>query len=232
MMLHFDNITVSIQEGDVKMNGISHYIPRKDTVGKWLGLLIILTLLMTCIPQQQPASAACSYRYKVQSGDSLYIIANLYSVTLTELADANDLKEPYMIYVGQVLCIPPGASKPEPTETSDTTTTTTTSSATTSKEAFTSLSIGGIVWIGMANFEKEHFYYAKVYGAGTGYWNHPYYKLGIFQTDKEGKYGAWYHLPTQVRDVYRITVCVKNAINDDLEWCETITNNTRHQWEY
>ncbi len=214
------------------MTGIFRHIHRKEMAGKWLGVLLILTFLLTSFPQQQPALGACSYRYKVQSGDSLTRIASLYDVTLTELADANDLKEPYMISVGQVLCIPPGASKPEPTEKSTTTTsTTTTTTSKTNKEAYTAFSIGGIIWIGMANFTKEHFYYVKVYGAGYGYWKDPYYKLGIFQTDKEGKYGAWYHLVPEVREKYRITVCVKDAIDDDLEWCQIITNNTRHQWD-
>lgn len=208
------------------MTGIFRYIPRKDTAGKWLGLLLILTFLMTSIPQKQPAIAACSYRYKVQGGDSLYKIASLYSVTLTELADANKLKEPYMIYVGQVLCIPPGATKPQATEAAATTTTTETTAAK-SKEAFTTFSIGGFIWVGMANFTKEHFYYLKAYGAGPGYWNYPNYQLGIFQTDKNGKYGAWYRLPPEIRDKYRLTICVKNAINDDLEWCQSITNVTR-----
>lgn len=213
------------------MIGTSRHILKKETAIKWLGLLIILTLLMTSIPQRQPVIAACSYHYKVQAGDSLYIIASLYDVTLTELADANKLKEPYMIYVGQVLCIPPGASKPEPTESSTTTTTTTGSTSTSKKEAFTAFSIGGIIWIGMANFEKEQYYYVKVYGAGPSYWNYPYHKLGIFKTDKEGKYGAWYKLTPEIRDTYRLTVCVKNAINDDLEWCQGITNQTRDKWD-
>lgn len=215
------------------MTGILRYILRKETAGKWLGVLLVLTFLMVSFPQKQPALGACSYKYKVQSGDTLYAIASLYNVTLTELADANDLKEPYVISVGTTLCIPPGASKPSATKTaSSTTSTSTTDSDKDSKdEAYTALSVGGVIWIGMANFEDEHFYYVKVYDGAYKYWTASYYKLGIFQTAKDGKYGAWWHLPKEVRDKSRITVCVKDAIDDDLEWCQIVNNDMRHQWD-
>lgn len=217
------------------MTGILRHIMRKETAVKLLGILLILTFFMISFPQEQTALGACAYKYKVQSGDTLYAIAGLYNVTLTELADANDLKSPYVISVGTVLCIPAGASKPEATKTATSSTTTTADDdddEDSSKEAYTVLSVGGVVWIGMANFEDEHFYYAKVYDGGVKYWTASYYKLGIFQTDKDGKYGAWWHLPVQVRDKSRITVCVKDAIDDDLEWCQIVSNNYRHQKDY
>jgi LysM repeat protein len=212
------------------MTGILRHTNKKETAAKWLGVVLILTFVLVSFPQQQPALGACSYKYKVQSGDSLYKIATLYNVTLAELADANDLKAPYLISVGTTLCIPPGASKPEATKTTTASTTTTTDNdEDSSKEAYTALSVGGIVWIGMANFSKEHFYYVKVYDAASKIWTSTYYKLGIFQTDKDGKFGAWWHLPQKVRDSYRITVCVKDAIDDDLEWCQLVLNDTKYK---
>jgi hypothetical protein len=214
------------------MTGILRHILKKETAAKWLGVLLILTFLVISFPQKQPALGACSYKYKVQSGDSLYIIASMYNVTLTELADANDLKEPYLISVGTILCIPPGASKPSATKTaSASTSTSSTTEEDSSKEAYTVISVGRVMWIGMANFTKEHYYYLKVYDAASKYWTSTYYKLGIFQTDKNGKYGAWWHLPAQIRDKNRFTVCVKDAIDDDLEWCQTVLNDTRRQWD-
>ncbi len=213
------------------MTGILRQILRKETAAKWLGVLLILTFFLISFPQQQPALGACSYKYKVQSGDSLYKIATLYNVTLTELADANDLKSPYLISVGTVLCIPPGASKPDATKTTTSSTTTTDEEEDSSKEAYTVLSVGRTIWIGMANFSKERYYYVKIYNAASKYWTSTYYKIGIFQTDKNGKYGAWWHLPEQVRDSNRITVCVKDAIDDDLEWCQLVVNTARHNYD-
>jgi hypothetical protein len=214
------------------MTGILRHILRKETAAIWLGVLLILTFLLISFPQQQPALGACSYKYKVQSGDSLYKIATLYNVTLTELADANDLKSPYLISVGTVLCIPPGASKPDATKkTPSSTSTSSDETKDSSKEAYTVLTVGRVMWIGMANFSKEHYYYVKVYDAASKYWTSTYYKLGIFQTDKSGKYGAWWHLPEEIRDNSRFTVCVKDAIDDDLEWCQTVFNDTRHQYD-
>ncbi|MBN1536102.1 MAG: LysM peptidoglycan-binding domain-containing protein [Anaerolineales bacterium] len=208
------------------------YFLRKETALKCLGLLLILTFLMVSIPQQQPALGACAYKYKVQAGDTLYAIAALYNVTLTELADANDLKSPYVITVGQILCIPTGATKPSATKTPSTTTTTSDDDdEDSSNEAYSVVSSGDVVWVGMANFEKEHFYYLKAYDGGAKYWTASYYKLGIFQTDNEGKYGAWWHLPANLRDKNRITICVKDAIDDDLEWCHIVAYNWRKQWE-
>jgi len=209
------------------MTGTLRHILKKETAAKLLGVVLILTILMVSFPEEQPALGACAYKYKVQSGDTLTAIANLYNVTLTELADANDLKEPYVLTVGTVLCIPTGASKPSATKTATTTTTTDDDDEDSSNEAYTAFSVGGVMWIGMANFEKNHFYYTKVYDGAYKYWTASYYQLGIFQTDKEGKYGAWWHLPKQVRDKNRITVCVKDAIDDDLEWCQIVNNNFR-----
>lgn len=213
------------------MTGILRHTLRKETAGKWLGVLLVLTFLMISFPQQQPAQGACAYKYKVQSGDTLTAIANLYNVTLTELADANDLKSPYVISVGTTLCIPAGASKPSATKTATSSTTSDDDDddEDSSDEAYTALSVGGVIWVGMANFEDEHYYYVKVYDGAYKYWTASYYKLGIFQTDSDGKYGAWWHLPKEVRDRSRITVCVKDAIDDDLEWCQIVNNNMRQQ---
>lgn len=214
------------------MTGILRHSLKKETAVKILGILLVLAFLVVSFPEKQPVLGACAYRYKVQAGDTLTAIANLYNVSLTELADANDLKEPYVLTIGMVLCIPTGASKPEATKTATTSTTTDDDDdEDTTNEAYTALSVGGVVWIGMANFEKEHYYYAKVYDGAYKYWTTAYYKLGIFQTDKDGKFGAWWHLPKQVRDKNRVTVCVKDAIDDDLEWCQIVNNDYRHQWD-
>jgi 2',3'-cyclic-nucleotide 2'-phosphodiesterase (5'-nucleotidase family) len=52
-----------------------------------------------------PASAST---YTVQSGDMLYRIAQTYGVTVQQIVDANDIKNPNLIYPGDKLIIPDG----------------------------------------------------------------------------------------------------------------------------
>jgi LysM repeat protein len=48
----------------------------------------------------------CKATYTVMPGDTLYGIALKYGVTVYTLAAANNISNPNLIYVGQVLCIP------------------------------------------------------------------------------------------------------------------------------
>ena len=74
-----------------------------------LSLLLIMTFIAAALPGSASA-AACKFKHTVKAGESLIIIANLYQADWQEIADANDLKEPYALTVGQVLCIPDGVA--------------------------------------------------------------------------------------------------------------------------
>ncbi|MGB9662169.1 MAG: LysM peptidoglycan-binding domain-containing protein [Moorellaceae bacterium] len=58
------------------------------------------------------------FHYTVKSGDTMYLIAQQFGISLNELIAANpQIKNPDLIYPGQVLCIPkrmPGPCPPEP----------------------------------------------------------------------------------------------------------------------
>gem|GEM_PF-4727023 len=47
-------------------------------------------------------------RYRVKSGDTLYEIAQRFGTTVQTLIDLNDIQEPNMIEVGQVIIVPDG----------------------------------------------------------------------------------------------------------------------------
>lgn len=65
------------------------------------------------IPVPAPPSGAATV-HVVQAGESIYSIAEKYEITPTELADANDIEDWDLIYVGQTLVIPgPGAEATE-----------------------------------------------------------------------------------------------------------------------
>lgn len=57
------------------------------------------------IPANVPGPAR-DFNHQVHRGETLAGIARLYGLTMTELAETNDLESPYLIYPGQVLAIP------------------------------------------------------------------------------------------------------------------------------
>lgn len=69
------------------------------------------------------STPACSGKYTVKAGDSWNRIANLYSVSATELAAVNGKTINSTLLIGQVLCLPAGAKTPTSTSTSSTPTT-------------------------------------------------------------------------------------------------------------
>ena len=68
------------------------------------------TLWIPCgAPPPPPPPATCAYHYTVQSGDSWSVISRATGVPVSSLYAANPGKvrpPSYVIYVGEVLCIP------------------------------------------------------------------------------------------------------------------------------
>ena len=62
------------------------------------------------------AAQACTSNYTVKVGDNLYRIGLAHNVPWTRIAEANQLTNANLIFVGQVLCIPAPAT-PGPTAT-------------------------------------------------------------------------------------------------------------------
>lgn len=71
-------------------------------------------------PAEEPAPAGSTYT--VRAGDNLFRIALRFGLSTSQLATANNIANPNLIFVGQVLTIPGDASE-QPTETPDETTT-------------------------------------------------------------------------------------------------------------
>lgn len=65
----------------------------------------------TPVPPQPPQPAGT---YTVQRGDTLSAIAMRFGTTVSALAQANNIWNPNLIYVGQVLTIPGGGTAPTP----------------------------------------------------------------------------------------------------------------------
>ena len=166
--------------------------------------LVILALLLAAAPQpaQAAADATCSQYYSVQSGETLTFIASKFNVTLTELANANNLKDPYVIFVGQQLCIPGATS---------TSTTTTTTTSTTTGFKVESKDFKTIV-VTVTNFPKKVVYIVKGKNAYRGH--DEWFKIGRVKTTKTGSNSVTLRLPKELRGKDFMQICLKNAITD------------------
>ena len=68
--------------------------------------VLVLFVLTAAAPQSAMAAVdGCRTSHKVVAGDYLYKIAVLYDVDYMQIATLNELKNPNLIFVGQVLCI-------------------------------------------------------------------------------------------------------------------------------
>jgi putative chitinase len=67
-------------------------------------LTLVLALALSLMPTVAQASG-CDHYYRVQQGDSLGSIANMFGTTASALARANGLSNPSLIRDGQKLCI-------------------------------------------------------------------------------------------------------------------------------
>ena len=78
---------------------------------RWISLLLVVVLLSLMV-----FAVSADSTYTVQPGDSLTKIARQFGVSFLAIAAANEIEEPYVIQVGQVLTIPDGE---QTTETAD-----------------------------------------------------------------------------------------------------------------
>lgn len=200
----------------------ARYGSRIPTAWAWRGVaaLLALTLLVINLPMTTQA-ATCALKYTVQSGDTLYGIAAKYQVKFEELVEVNKLKAPYLLYVGQVLCIPKGAviptGTPAPTPAPGT-------PVASNLPSISGFHLGSVAWIALTNFPKERFMYIKAYQGSTRFWEYTNHQLAIIQTDKKGQFGAYFHMPPALYGERVITVCAKDALNDDVLACQVLFN--------
>ncbi len=61
-----------------------------------------------CIPVSAPPTPSCpgGFLYTIRSGDTLFLIAQRYNITIQELIAANPGIDPNRLQIGQVICIP------------------------------------------------------------------------------------------------------------------------------
>ena len=75
---------------------------------KLIFLFLALVIVLSALPGTAlAAKPRCVERYTVKEGDTLSSIAKKFDLAWNEITVANRLKEPYLLTVGQRLCIPP-----------------------------------------------------------------------------------------------------------------------------
>jgi len=177
-----------------------------------MSVMLMVALAAGMLPQSAQAAprlATCESKYTVKAGDTLTSIALTYGVDFFKLAEANNLKSPYEIFVGDVLCIPAGASTPDEGDSSSTATST---------KKWVFAREGNYVTIKGNDLAKKSSYYVKVSNALKLY--SPWYKIGLFNNQKNPTLTQVYKLPKTFQDNIYVSVCLKNAKTDSV-YCET-----------
>jgi LysM repeat protein len=187
------------------MFGTQLSLPELRWPARLVSILVIMALLAIALPQPVLA-VTCVSRYTVKAGDTVSAIADSFKITVTELTSANSLTSPFTIFVGQVLCIPAGAT---------TTTTTTSSSSSSKSETISAEREGNKLVVKLANLKKKTSYYLRVQSLRRN--NTSWFKLGTFTTSKTGTASTVRGLPKTLRDEPAIRVCVKHALNDTVQ---------------
>ncbi len=171
-----------------------------------ISLLLVLALLAAALPATVLAqTGTCARYYTVQSGDTLSSVSVTYDISILELAAANNLKEPYPIFVGQQLCIPGVAPS----------TTTTTSTTTTASQGISATFTDNLVAIKLTDVKKKSNYIIKArkYHRANDEW----FKFARVNTDKNGNATATLKLPRALWDGEYLEVCAKNSFTDKVE---------------
>jgi len=196
-------------------------LSKPGIVSRLMGIFLIAALLAGALPQAGLAAPApsvtvtCAKYHNVESGDTLSSISVTYDVSTTELAAANNLVEPYTLFVGQRLCIPGTA----------TTTTGTTTTASTSNQASWSVDReGNLLVISASNFPTKANYYVKI-KKGHLSTDRPWVKLGIFRTKKNTSVERAFRLPKSFAEPAMLTVCLKNAKSDAVSCLPYVPTN-------
>jgi LysM repeat protein len=168
-----------------------------------LSITLAFTLLVAAAPQSV-AAQTCKFRHTVKAGESLIIIANLYQTDWLEIAEANDLKEPYALTVGQKLCIPSGTA-PGADDTP---------SSEAGKPTLEGVPAMMHVLVLVENFPKNKVYNVRVGDGPSGNLNSTFFKVGRLKTNKNGKFEGYFRMPPELQVERSLVVCLKDPFTD------------------
>jgi len=190
-----------------------------------MSFLLILTLLAVLLPQpvlaQTTTQAPCAVRHSVKAGETLSSIAELYGVTYLDVAEANDLQAPYVLQIGQILCIP-GGTRPQDTPKATSSTTDSVGSNSITKNPNLKIYPGfSSVWVKVVRMRTTNVYNVRINNSCQ---LANYVTIGSLRTDKNGNYEGFFPLPRWYAYPRVVTVCIKDATTDKTT-CESAYND-------
>lgn len=174
-------------------------------ITRMVSVFLALVILAGAMPQAglaaSPAqTATCSTRYTVKSGDTLSAISFTYDVSVADLAAANNLKEPYTLFVGQVLCIPGTTASPS------------TGTSTSSTPGITLDRDERNLFITTNKLPAKTYYYVKIRDAFRN--QDVFVKIGNLRTKKLGDRVFKFQIPKAMRGNPLLQVCIRNSKTD------------------
>ncbi len=182
-----------------------------------LSITLVAAMLVASAPQSASAQKKCKFTHKVKAGESLIIIANLYQTDWKEIAEANDLKEPYALTVGEKLCIPDGVAPGSDD----------TPAAEGAEPTLEGVPALMHVLVIVENFPKNKVYNVRVGDGPSGGLQSTFYKVGRLKTDKSGKFEGYFRLPVELHVERELVVCLKDPFTD-----KTICSDYENPYNY
>lgn len=167
-------------------------------------LLVLLVLVAaTATPTLAAVPSDCKQTHTVKAGEYLSVIASTYKTTWQTLAQINQLKDPNLIYVGQVLCVSTTGTVvvPPPAPTSGSVQVYATSVVEDTSVSLTgkTLDVSSRYTVYMSNYKVT---------AGTKY------LAGWITTDKNGAFTTTLSIPKRLVDASLIKIMVINSRGD------------------
>ena len=181
---------------------------------RFIYLFLVLALLAAAAPISASAAPAaqtvCATKHTVVSGETLSSIGVAYGVDWQDIAEANNLKDPYTLTIGQVLCIPGSAADtPEEGEGDDQVA----AGGPTFTVTFDDNNFMNIKTIG---YPKSMSFIVRVSPLELRWGWLELEVIGRFSTDKNGGSDALIRVPKEYRD-QDLYICLKNATTDKIQ---------------
>lgn len=172
-----------------------------------VSVALLIALALGSLPIQARAAVTCGKYHTVVAGDTLSSIGLQYGKTYLEIAEANNLKEPYTLTIGMKLCIPGKVTS------SGSSSTDTTKPADPNYEIAISRS-GTRMTFSVSGFPAKANYWVNVGPAKKR--GIDWTRLGKLRTNKAGEAVYFYRFPENLYDEPYVFVCMKNMVNDKL----------------
>jgi LysM repeat protein len=182
---------------------------KKPVFNIFLAIVVAVTALAVALPQPAQAAACDSY-YFVRAGDTTVSIAQHFDMKWGVIAKANKLKYPYDLEVGQRLCIPPKDTDDDDEDEDET------------KFKYTATATRSAITITVSGLSTKKAVFnvrARNATGSVGGW----VLLGRIKVKKGSTTKVIYTIPTELRNLLYIQVCLKNVTTDTLT-CKTVVH--------